>query len=65
MQLSPLRRTINLGIASLLLCGGLIGTAALLFAGSGLQGWMVMATGLCAVVGGYWIYEDYTEREGR
>jgi hypothetical protein len=57
--MSPIRRTISLILALALLTLGLCGLGYLLLLAPWWKGWMVMAAGLMATLGGLWLWEDF------
>ena len=57
--MSPIRRTISLMFALALTVVGLVALVYLLFFALAWKGWMVMAAGFVAALGGMWFWEDF------
>jgi len=57
--MSPIRRTISLILALALFALGLGGLGWLLFFALWWKGWMVLASGTMAILGGLWLWEDF------
>jgi CHASE2 domain-containing sensor protein len=57
--MGPIRRTISLILALALFIVGLSGLCYLLLLAPWWKGWMVMAAGGMATLGGLWLWEDF------
>ena len=57
--MSPERRAFSLAFALVLTMGGAGMLAYLLFFANGWKGWMLIASGTFAIVGAFWLYEDF------
>jgi CHASE2 domain-containing sensor protein len=57
--MGPIRRTISLILALALFIVGLCGLCYLLLLAPWWKGWMVMAAGGMATLGGLWLWEDF------
>ena len=63
--MSPIRRTISLIFALALFVVGLGALVYLLFFALWWKGWMIMAAGFMAALGGMWFWEDFPKAKGK